>query len=312
MKLERKWLISVIFVIVLLTVYLFPTPKKTFEALSAAVPEEQLLLYQGFMNQFRPHRLVINGTAWEYIVAGPPAREAVLFLHGMTGAYDIWWNQIVALRSDYHIISVTYPPVDSLEELSEGILRILDSQNIRVANVVGTSLGGYLAQYLIATHPERFSRAVLSNTLPPNDVIRKQYGAIGAALPFLPEWLIMQVLQYSLNENAIPASGSDAFLRAYLLSVVGGRLTKAQVIGRYRVLVEPFTPIDPLAQGIGVLIIESKNDPLIDEELRNLVKETYPVALVYTFDNAGHFPYVYLPEEYNQQLLKFFLTPIIK
>jgi pimeloyl-ACP methyl ester carboxylesterase len=230
----------------------------------------------------------------------------------MTGAYDIWWQQIVALRKDYRMISVTYPAVGSLEELSQGVLQILDSQNVQKTNVVGTSLGGYLTQYLVAAHPERFSHAVFSNTFPPNDILRENNAVIGAALPFLPEWFIMQTLRGSVNDSIYPASAEDEFTKAYLLSLLSGRISKAQVVARYQAIMEPFTPIQPLDQGIAVMIIESDNDPLVEGTLRELLKETYPYSVIHTFNGAGHFPYLNHPEEYTNLLRRFFSTPVME
>jgi maspardin len=306
-----KWIVLVIVLLVLVVIYIIPGQKQSFADLSSSVPENQRLLYQGFTNQFKAHRMLINGAGWEYIVAGPDA-ETILFLHGMAGAYDIWWQQIIALRQDFRIISVTYPPVDNLEELSQGVLQIMDSQNVQRANIVGTSLGGYLAQYLVAAHPERITRVVFSNTCPPNNLIRENYAVVGVALPFLPEWAIMQTLRSSMEDIVFPAAGGDEFTRAYLLSIVSGRMTKAQVVARYQVVIEPFTPVDPLDQGIAVMIIESDNDPLISEELREQLKETYPLSFKHTFENAGHFPYLNYPEDYTNLLLRFFNTPIME
>jgi hypothetical protein len=70
-------------------------------------------------------------------------KEIILFLHGMTGSYDIWWRQIDALKNDYRIVSVTYPPVKSLEEMGKGIGAIIDLEKVNQFNLVGTSLGGY-------------------------------------------------------------------------------------------------------------------------------------------------------------------------
>jgi len=311
MKSKLKWFIPGIILVALLIFYIIPTPNEPFESLAGEVPETQLLLYQGFQG-FKAQRMVIDNTSWEFISVGPPNAETVLFLHGMTGAYDSWWHQIVLMRTDFHLISVTIPPVSSLAELSQGVLRIMDSQNIQQTNLVGTSMGGYLAQFLVANHPERFTRVVLSNTFPPNDAIQQDNAIIGAALPFLPEWFIMRNLRTSLTQNVIPAAGGDPFTRAYLLSMVSGRMTKADVNARYKVMIESFTPIEPLSANIAVMIIESDNDPLIDETLRQQLKETYPLSFVVTFQGAGHLPYLNRPEEYTNQLVKFFLLPIME
>ncbi len=46
---------------------------------------------------FKTKKLDVDGRTWEYLSMGD-ADSAVLFLHGMGGAYDIWWQQMMDLK----------------------------------------------------------------------------------------------------------------------------------------------------------------------------------------------------------------------
>jgi len=221
----------------------------------------------------------------------------------MTGSYDIWWQQIEALRADYRVIALTYPAAGSLAELEKGVLAILEQEGVTRFSVVGTSLGGYFAQYLVARHPERVEQAVFANTFPPNDLIKQKNGAIGGLIPYLPEWLVMNVLRGSFEGSIYPTSGNDELTLAFLNEISAGRMRKAQVAGRYQCVVEKFEPAANTK--IPILIIEASNDPLVEAELREQLKATYPAAKVVTVDN-GHFPYLATPGFYTQHLLDFF------
>ena len=109
---------------------------------------------QSFRQSNTLNKIRVDSVTWEYIAVGQ-GQETILFLHGMTGTYDIWQQQIEVLKERYRIISVTYPPVRSLEKLTTGVLFILENEGIADANIVGTSLGGYFTQYLIARYSER-------------------------------------------------------------------------------------------------------------------------------------------------------------
>ncbi len=65
-----------------------------------------------------------------------------MFLHGMGGSYDIWFQQIDWFKNRYRIISPEYPPVHTLEELAAGIIKILESEHTEKVVVIGSSLGG--------------------------------------------------------------------------------------------------------------------------------------------------------------------------
>lgn len=301
---SRKYLVPLIALLVLLVAYFFPVQRRPFEQLYAKVDPAQAASLQAFRQSYPPQHINVSGRKWEYVALGG-GEETILFLHGMTGSYDIWWQQIAALRDRYRVISVTYPPVDSLEGLAEGVLAILDAEGADKVNVVGSSLGGYLAQYLVATRPERIQRAVFANTFPPNDIIAEKNRTIGALLPYLPEWLVMATLDGSFTDKVYPASGNSELVLAFMLEQSHSRMSKAQVVGRYRCVIDPFTPADPAALGIPVMIIEADNDPLVEEALREQLKTTYPAAAVHTLRNAGHFAYLSMPDVYAEMLEEF-------
>lgn len=243
--------------------------------------------------------LEIDGVEWEYLATGDG--RAVLFLHGMAGAYDVWWQQIDALKQDYRIVSVTYPAVDSLKKMGEAIIRILGREGIEKVSLVGTSLGGYLAQYLVATYPEKIEKAVFANTFPPNDLIEKQNRILAWAMPYLPEWLIMYSFRRNLARRVIPASQNSEIVKAYLLEQ-SYKMSKEQFIARYRCVIDKFAPA---SHDIPLMLIESDNDPLIPLELREELKRLYPFQKVHTFHGKGHFPYLNEPESYTRLLRDF-------
>jgi len=295
-------LIALVIVLALLAVYLWPVPRPAFEQIYAKVPAETAAALRAFRANYPASTLTLDGLKWEYLALGTGPRT-IVFLHGMTGSSDIWWQQLAALQADYRVIAMTYPAAGSLAGLEKGVMTILEREGVTNFSVVGTSLGGYLAQYLVGQHPERIEQAVLANTFPPNDLIKQKNGTIGGLIPYLPEWLVMNVLRGSFASSIYPASGNDELTLAFLNEISAGRMRKAQVAGRYQCVVEKFAP--PVNTQIPILIIEASNDPLVEAALREQLKATYPAAKVVTVDN-GHFPYLATPEFYTQQLRDFF------
>jgi pimeloyl-ACP methyl ester carboxylesterase len=167
----------------------------------------------------------------------------------------------VALQDRYRLVSVTYGPADSLAAMADGLLAILDAHQIEQVNVVGSSLGGYLAQYLLAAHPDRIARAVLANTFPPNEVIAQTYRLPTALLPYVPEWLVMAVMRASYRQRIYPTSDSSELVLAFLREISYGGFSKADINGRYQAVTEPFTPAATADLNIPLLIIETDNDP---------------------------------------------------
>ena len=305
---KLRWLIPLILIFIVASVYLVPSPHKAFDELYADVDTETVASLTRFRQTHPVQTLVVNGVEWKYLVMGdrsPLNNPPILFLHGMTGAHDIWWQQMEALQNEYRVISVTYPAVNSLGEMEQGVMAILDAEGVEHFYIVGSSLGGYFAQYLITQYPNIIWGAVFANTFPPNDIIAERNKTIGALLPYLPKWLVMNVLSGSMRESVYPASGNSELVLAFGLEQTYGRMSKAQVLGRFRCVVEPFEAPDMAVLGIPVMIIEADNDPLVEAALREQLKETYPTAKVVTLNN-GHFPYLSMPDEYTGYLRDFF------
>ncbi len=309
MRKNIKWIIPLILVIVIAGTYLWPVPHMPFEEIYAKVDSAQSQSLQSFRITHPAQTLEVNGVEWEYVSFGE-GKETILFLHGMTGAYDIWWNQMEALQGSYRVISVTYPAVDSLREMSDGVFAILDAEGVEQTHIVGTSLGGYLTQYIVANHSDRVLSAVFSNTFAPNDLIAEKNKSIGAALPFLPEWLVIDVLRGSFSASVYPASGNDELTLAFLNEISYGRMRKAQVVGRFHGVVEKFTAPDLTSLNIPVMIIEADNDPLVEFVLREQLKETYPTAEVWTLSGVGHFPYLNHSDVYTK-IIKTFIGNLV-
>jgi len=295
-----------ILLLLILGIYLYPTPSQSFAEVYAQVDEATAVSLQTFRQTHAPQQLEVAGETWEYTIFGEG--DTVLFLHGMTGAYDIWWQVMENLAADYQVMSVTYPPVDSLAGMAEGVTAVLDAEQIETMHVVGSSLGGYFSQYLVATSPDRVETAVFANTFPPNDIIAEENKTLGGLLPIIPEWAVMGVLKGSAEESLYPAAGNSELVRAYVLEQAFGRMSKAQFLGRYHAVIDPFAPPDLTALGIPATIIEADNDPLVAEALREMLKTTYPEATVHTLHAVGHFPYLNEPELYTELLTNFWVN----
>jgi len=290
MRKHLKWIIPLILIILIVAIYMWPVMGTTFEKNYARSDPALASSLKSFRMEHPPKTLKVDGVDWEYLAFGN-GQQAILFLHGTTGAYDIWFQQMQALQDRYRVISVTYPAVNSLEKLSNGCLAVLNAVGVNRVHLVGTSLGGYLAQYIVAKHPGRVLSAVYSNTFPPNDILPRSYKTIGTVLPYLPDWVVFAILQDGVNKNIFTTSRNDEFTRAFLTEVLSGRMNKGQVVGRYFCNMEQFTAPDLTTLKIPALIIEADNDPLVEQALREQLKAAYPAIPVRTLSN-GHFPYL--------------------
>jgi 3-oxoadipate enol-lactonase len=109
--------------------------------------------------------------AWERRGAGSP----VVLVHGL--GYARWgWEPVADLLAErFEVVlldnrgigeSDAPPGPYSVTAMAEDVTRVLDEAGIGSAHVVGTSLGGMIAQELALTKPERVELLVLACTTP--------------------------------------------------------------------------------------------------------------------------------------------------
>jgi pimeloyl-ACP methyl ester carboxylesterase len=297
-------IIALTLALVLLGVYAIPIPRASFRVMYSRVPEDAVATLSSFRRRSPMKRFNSGRIPWRYHDAGAGG-DVIVFLHGMGGSGDIWFQQIEALRERFRCIAVTYPPLPNLDLLRSGVWGILDQEKISRVYLVGSSMGGYLAQFLAAKDPARIRKVVLGNTFPPNDIIPRRARMGVRYLPWVPEWAIMTGMRRNAQQVLFPAAGNSELVNAYLYEQTCGFMRKPDVIARCACLCQAFAPPDLNGLGIPALIIEADNDPMVDVELRDMLRATYPSAAVKVFHRAGHFPYLNRPTDYTEALDEF-------
>lgn len=98
----------------------------------------------------------------------PPPDELVLLLHGQPGGARDWDRLIALLDGRVRAVAIDRPgwrpgstPTDLAGNAADA-LAVLDAHRAARATVVGHSLGGAVAAWLAAEHPDRVSRLILA------------------------------------------------------------------------------------------------------------------------------------------------------
>lgn len=294
--------ISLILILFIAALYFVPSPQVEFKD-NYKMNDEVSKSFESFIS-LPTKSIEFNDKQWTYFVGGE-GEKTIFFAHGMGGSYYMWWQQYYALEKNYKVIAYDLPKgVSSLEEASEGILAILDAENIEKTSIVGTSMGGYITEYVVHKAPGRIDKAVFGNTFPPNRMIKENNEWKSKAATVLPGIIIYALRNQNYKKNLAASSSNSGLLKAYLLSVP---FDKKSFRERYKIVTDFFETEEKQAEinAIPKLILECDNDPLVSKDLRIAIKSLYPNSEVYNFGNEGHVPNVSKSDEFNNVLIAF-------
>jgi len=250
-----------------------------------------------------PERAIAAGQdRWRYRMlasAGP----ALLLIPGGELVNDLAFQFATAMsNASWRVIYPAYPRVSSIDDLADGLVAILDAENIDHAAILSASFGGAVAQVFVRKYPSRVSALMLSNTGVPLRWLLPAQWTVLSMVKLMPWPTLCKLLKRAFAKVLNPSDKDVPFWSAYFEELLSSRLTKADVVANIRQQVEyhqrfHFTPQDlPNWEG-RVLITESDTD-IIGPRRRQALRETYPQAELYTFHNAGHAPMFSRFDEY--------------
>ena len=234
----------------------------------------------------------VAGEPWPHIdtrAEGP----ALIMLPGSVGTCEMFYKQIAALGRKIRIISVSYPAVADPQRLADGLTGLMDQLGLPRASVLGSSFGGYWAQFLALRHPERLEHLFLGNIfLTPDELFANPL--------FDPDFIATtgaRDLQATWRRRVEQAP--DGELKAVQLDMLSGRQGADNLKARFEG-VAAATLCPPLSlAGERITIIDCEDDPIIPPRSRQAVRDHYAGARLHTLQAGGHYPHILNPQAYN-------------
>jgi len=238
--------------------------------------------------------VTIDSAAWPYLDTGAkPNAPTLILLPGSVGTCEMFFKQIRALGDRFRIIAVSYPAESDPSRLADGLAGLMDHLKLESASVLGSSFGGYWAQFFALRHPQRVEHLFLGNIfVTPDELFSNPL--------FDPTWIAetspadMQAFWLSRVQQA-----PDSELKAVQLDMLSGRQSaenlKARFVGVAKAKLCPqlSLPADRIT------IIDCDDDPIIPPQSRQAVRDRYPGAHIRTLERGGHYPHILNPENYD-------------
>jgi pimeloyl-ACP methyl ester carboxylesterase len=265
-----------------------------------------------------PTVLAANGLEFSAVVAGPPAGELVLLLHGFPQSSYAWRHQMDALAAqglrvvapDLRGYGMSSKPADvrayALTEIAADVLGMAESLGPRKITLVGHDWGAALTWYLAQHAPERVRRGVVINGPHPGTVL--SHALVHPAqwikgsyvgffqLPFVPEAtlrangfaLLRRALQASAREGTFTEEDLDCYQAGW---EVEGALTA--MLNWYRALLRNPQHFEAGTIRVPMCVLWGDKDAALDAGLAEAGAARCETVEVHHFPQATH----WLPEE---------------
>jgi len=269
-----------------------------------------------------PQTIQVEGHTIFYTVKGEG--EPLLLIHGFGAGMWVWEKQIEVLSRSYRVYAIDLighgfsdrPKIDyNAETYIHFMKAFMDGVGIEKATLIGNSMGGGIAWAMAISFPERVSRLILIDCMPPDVLHRAANDSFKTLvalqrIPFLPyliigsrsERSIKWILQECISD--IQQVTPEIVSRQYQLSRVKGTtwvlystLFHAKEGMRFRDSVGLIHQPTLLIWGEDDLIFP----PSIGEKLHQAIRD----SVIHVVRGSGHIPMWETPEEVNEAILSF-------
>ncbi len=257
-------------------------------------------------------RISYRGTKWEYITGGT-GDKVLLVLPGAFRSAESSFNFIRLFEGAYHVITPTYPPLLAVKEMMDGIINILDNEALQNASLLGQSYGGWMAQLLIHSYPERFVKLVLSSTGPltisKNENL--MLSQVLKILPKIPTGFLRKLLKRGFRSELAHFPTQERLFWEGFSDDLFARLTKADILSHFQVVKDAIdqgymvNESEKSSFGGQVLIIGSDNDRFVSGKERERLLHIYPQARIEVIPGAGHIAAISEPGKYAEVVRGF-------
>ncbi|RUS43914.1 alpha/beta fold hydrolase [Cohnella sp. AR92] len=267
--------------------------------------------------EFKLHYVNANGIRTRVLEAG--TGDPLILLHGTGGHIEAYARNIKGLSEHFRVICIdmvghgyTDKPDRpyGIDYYSDHLLGVIQALGLKQVFLSGESLGGWVAAWFGAYHPE-YVKALVLNT--PGNVNNK------------PE--VMQRLKESTVKAVVEASYENVKTRLEWLMYDKSQVTEELIEARYNIYTQPsyrnavhhivyLQDIEARKQyswdpswcgriGAPTLLAWTDHDPTSTVEEAQPIKDMIPGSELTVIQDAGHWPQWEKPEEFNEVMITF-------
>lgn len=258
---------------------------------------------------------------------GDPTNPPVVLLHGIGRSLEDWAPQFPRLSRHFRVISLDLPGsgfsqrvprTTSLSVLADAVLATLDMLGEhRPVHVIGNSLGGAVAQQILAHAPESVASLVLVDSagfgrevaLPLRLLTLPVLGKFMATHATPSAAKMAERLSFADPKLATPARVEHALTIAQQPDTGNVVWETANALATFKGGIRPQWRAELIAHGVEegkpTLIVWGDRDKLLPYHHLDAALRALPHATSHTFAGVGHMPQIESPDEFAAAVLDF-------
>lgn len=271
------------------------------------------------IKQIQIDKFLIN-----YIVCGvgPP----LLLIHGANIGWGMWFRNIKELSKNFTIYAIDLPgagrsskmdysQLDPERDMLQIVNKIIDSLKLENFNILGASIGGWIALRIVMSHPEKINKVILSNSVGLANYMGLSDKIIGfyPFAKFISQTILRPVRNNKLVEKFLRGTfyNKKLFLPEEFIDYFYETMAASHnllFISRLTQLTKRLILEDYLSKiNNRTLIIWGENDQIMPLK-KNLTNfNLIPNISVEIMEQSGHFPSIEQPDEFNKVVENFLL-----
>ena len=279
------------------------------------------------MNIPEDQYIKVGSVNTRYWMAGEGS--TLLLLHGITNSVEDWLLNFNVLAGRYRVVAVdlighgkTDKPLTAsyhIEELGRFIISFIDALELKPVDIIGHSLGGWIALIIAIKHPDYVNRLVLIDSAG----LGKETPTIIRllTLPGLGEFLAANLIKMDFNkfleiqrENWPDAEMATDEMIKLKYEATRKIEHKKTILKTFRALANIFGTKEsaylPVVEGLTsikhpILVVWGRRDTISPVAWTHRIANACPQAQIEIFDGCGHDAMVEAPNEFNRLVLGF-------
>ena len=239
----------------------------------------------------------------------------VVFISGLADEGACWVDQVAGLSDRYRVTvfdnrgvgrSAAPPGEYRIADFAADTIALMDALGLERPHVVGSSMGGAIAQELALAHPDRVRSLVLNGTWCRGDRFLHE---------IVRNWIWAAQKADSIRDFLVAVNLWCFAPRIWNEGIMDGWLDAAEA-SPYQQSVDAFCrsaeallhhdTADRLAAiAVPTLVTVGRLDLVLPERYSRAIAERIPGARLVVVREAGHQPFQEVPDEYNRLLAEF-------